>query len=141
MRGAAGSPAIDRWKRRHEYAAPVRARPFGYLPRAPEGHSALGAVAVAAGVRDVCFDLAPGETLGIVGESGSGKSTLARALIGTVPASGGQGFWQGEDLLSMSPGERHRHRRDIQMIFQDPLAALDPADDGGRDHRRAARHS
>ena len=77
-------------------------------------------------VRDVCFDLAPGETLGIVGESGSGKSTLARALIGTVPASGGQAFWRGEDLLSMAPGERHRHRRDIQMIFQDPLAALDP---------------
>ena len=77
-------------------------------------------------VRDVCFDLAPGETLGIVGESGSGKSTLARALLGTVPASGGRALWQGEDLLSMSPADRHRHRRDIQMVFQDPLAALDP---------------
>ena len=77
-------------------------------------------------VRDVSFDLGPGETLGIVGESGSGKSTLARALIGTVPASGGQALWLGEDLLSMVPRERHRHRRDIQMIFQDPLAALDP---------------
>ena len=77
-------------------------------------------------VRDVSFDLAPGETLGIVGESGSGKSTLARALVGTVPASGGQALWRGEDLLSMGPGQRHRHRRDIQMIFQDPLAALDP---------------
>ena len=77
-------------------------------------------------VRDVSFDLAPGETLGIVGESGSGKSTLARALIGTVPASGGRALWRGEDLLSMEPGDRRRHRRDIQMIFQDPLAALDP---------------
>ena len=77
-------------------------------------------------VRDVSFDLAPGETLGIVGESGSGKSTLARALLGTVPASGGQALWRGEDLLSMEPADRHRHRRDIQMIFQDPLAALDP---------------
>ena len=77
-------------------------------------------------VRDVSFDLAPGETLGIVGESGSGKSTLARALIGTVPASGGQALWEGEDLLAMVPRERHRHRRDIQMVFQDPLAALDP---------------
>ena len=77
-------------------------------------------------VRDVCFDLAAGETLGIVGESGSGKSTLARALIGTVPASGGQALWLGEDLLAMAPRERHRHRRDIQMVFQDPLAALDP---------------
>ena len=77
-------------------------------------------------VRDVSFDLAPGETLGIVGESGSGKSTLARALVGTVPVSGGQALWRGEDLLAMGSRERHRHRRDIQMIFQDPLAALDP---------------
>ena len=77
-------------------------------------------------VRDVSFDLDPGETLGIVGESGSGKSTLARALIGTVPASAGRALWEGEDLLAMAPRERHRHRRDIQMVFQDPLAALDP---------------
>ncbi len=77
-------------------------------------------------VRGASFDLGPGETLGIVGESGSGKSTLARALAGTVPASGGHVFWCGEDLLAMEPGERHRHRRDIQMVFQDPLAALDP---------------
>ena len=77
-------------------------------------------------VRGVSFDLHAGETLGIVGESGSGKSTLARALIGTVPASGGQALWAGRDLLSMGAEERHRHRRDIQMIFQDPLAALDP---------------
>jgi len=77
-------------------------------------------------VQGVSFDLGPGETLGIVGESGSGKSTLARALMGTVPASGGQALWRGEDLLAMEPKGRHRHRRDIQMIFQDPLAALDP---------------
>ena len=77
-------------------------------------------------VREASFDLAPGETLGIVGESGSGKSTLARALIGTVPASGGQALWEGEDLFSMAPRDRRRHRRDIQMVFQDPLAALDP---------------
>ena len=77
-------------------------------------------------VRGVSFDLGPGETLGIVGESGSGKSTLARALMGTVPASGGRALWCGEDLLAMTARERHRHRRDIQMVFQDPLAALDP---------------
>ena len=77
-------------------------------------------------VRGVSFDLRGGETLGIVGESGSGKSTLARALIGTVRASGGQALWRGEDLLAMAARERHRHRRDIQMVFQDPLAALDP---------------
>ena len=77
-------------------------------------------------VRGVSFDLGAGETLGIVGESGSGKSTLARALMGTVPASGGRALWRGEDLLAMAARERHRHRRDIQMVFQDPLAALDP---------------
>ncbi|MDE0057869.1 MAG: ATP-binding cassette domain-containing protein [Defluviicoccus sp.] len=77
-------------------------------------------------VREVSFELDAGETIGIVGESGSGKSTLARALIGTIPAAGGQALWRGEDLLAMSPAERHRRRRDIQMIFQDPLAALDP---------------
>ena len=93
-------------------------RPAGIRPWA--GGRSLRAV------RDVCFDLAPGETLGIVGESGSGKSTLARALIGTVRTSGGHALWQGEDLLSMTPRNRHRHRRDLQMVFQDPLAALDP---------------
>ena len=77
-------------------------------------------------VRDVSFDLAPAETLGIVGESGSGKSTLARALIGTVPVSRGQALWQGRDLLAMAPEDRRPLRRDIQMVFQDPLGALDP---------------
>ena len=77
-------------------------------------------------VRDVSFDLAPAESLGIVGESGSGKSTLARALIGTVAASRGQALWQGRDLLAMGPRDRRPLRRDIQMVFQDPLAALNP---------------
>jgi oligopeptide transport system ATP-binding protein len=77
-------------------------------------------------VRDVSFDLNPGETLGIVGESGSGKSTLARAIVGTVPASDGQVLWQGQDLLKLDPDARRAQRRDVQMIFQDPLAALNP---------------
>ena len=77
-------------------------------------------------VRNVSFDLAPAETLGIVGESGSGKSSLARALIGTVPASRGQALWQGADLLAMGAAQRRPLRRDIQMIFQNPLGALDP---------------
>lgn len=77
-------------------------------------------------VRGVGFDLAPAETLGIVGESGSGKSTLARSLIGTVPATGGRALWQGRDLLALDPGERRPLRRDMQMIFQNPLGALDP---------------
>ena len=77
-------------------------------------------------VSEVSFTLAEGETLGVVGESGSGKSTLARAIIGTVPTSGGKAKWGDDDLLSMSPKSRKVRRRDMQMIFQDPLAALNP---------------
>ena len=77
-------------------------------------------------VREVSFDLAPGETLGIVGESGSGKSTLARAIIGTVPTTEGAVLWEGTDLTGLDTSARRKHRRDVQMIFQDPLAALNP---------------
>ncbi len=77
-------------------------------------------------VSEVTFDLAPGECLGIVGESGSGKSTLARAIIGTIPSSGGNIFFEDHDLANMDPRQRRVHRRDVQMIFQDPLAALNP---------------
>ncbi|ABD55971.1 ABC transporter ATP-binding protein [Jannaschia sp. CCS1] len=67
-----------------------------------------------------------GETLGLVGESGSGKSTLARAVIGTVPASSGRVLWKGQDLTGLSATDRRAHGRHVQMIFQDPLAALNP---------------
>ncbi|SDD74497.1 oligopeptide transport system ATP-binding protein [Paracoccus isoporae] len=77
-------------------------------------------------VGGVNFALNPGETLGIVGESGSGKSTLARALIGLVPANG-HAIWQdGTDLIGLSPRRMLRYRNDIQMVFQDPLASLNP---------------
>ncbi len=77
-------------------------------------------------VAGVDFALNAGETLGIVGESGSGKSTLARALIQMVPATG-QVIWQGKtDLLALSPQDMLAYRRDIQMVFQDPLASLNP---------------
>ena len=77
-------------------------------------------------VSELGFDLMPGETLGLVGESGSGKSTLARALIGTVPMSGGEVIYEGQSLSAMSERERRGHRRNVQMVFQDPLAALNP---------------
>ncbi|MFT4782836.1 MAG: oligopeptide transport system ATP-binding protein [Paracoccaceae bacterium] len=77
-------------------------------------------------VAGISFDLAAGETLGIVGESGSGKSTLARAILGTVPVTSGQVVWQGTDLTALSVRARRVHRKDVQMIFQDPLAALNP---------------
>jgi len=77
-------------------------------------------------VSEVSFDIQPGECLGIVGESGSGKSTIARAVVGTIPSSGGNIFFEGADLARMDARERRVHRRDVQMIFQDPLAALNP---------------
>lgn len=77
-------------------------------------------------VEEVNFNLAEGETLGIVGESGCGKSTLARALIGLTPITGGAVHYQGRDLAKASPAEWRALRREIQFVFQDPLASLDP---------------
>ncbi len=77
-------------------------------------------------VSDVSFDLAQGETLGIVGESGSGKSSIARALLGLTPASAGQALFEGLDLLQLRGAALRRVRRSLQLIFQDPLASLDP---------------
>jgi oligopeptide transport system ATP-binding protein len=77
-------------------------------------------------VDGVSFDLYAGETLGIVGESGCGKSTLARAVIKMVPAEAGKVAWLGTDLITASKKEMQNARRDLQMIFQDPLASLNP---------------
>ncbi len=77
-------------------------------------------------VQDVSFELRQGETLGLVGESGSGKSTLARAMLRLIPATSGQVLWEGVDLLSLGAAELRRHRRNLQMVFQDPLASLNP---------------
>jgi len=77
-------------------------------------------------VNGVSFELKSGETLGIVGESGCGKSTLARAIISMVPAETGRVLWFGKDLLVLQKTEMRKHRKQIQMIFQDPLASLNP---------------
>ena len=77
-------------------------------------------------VKDVSFKLYAGETLGVVGESGCGKSTLARAIIGLVEASEGEILWLGKNLRKQSPKQWKETRKDIQMIFQDPLASLNP---------------
>jgi oligopeptide transport system ATP-binding protein len=79
-----------------------------------------------AAVDDVSFDIAPGEVLGLVGESGSGKSTVARALLRLVPAARGTVSLRGTDLLRCSAGALRRLRRHVQIVFQDPLASLDP---------------
>jgi oligopeptide transport system ATP-binding protein len=77
-------------------------------------------------VHNVSFTLAAGRTLGIVGESGCGKSTLGRALLRLIEPTGGQVLWQGRDLATFSRVELRRRRSEMQIIFQDPVAALDP---------------
>ncbi|MBT5861442.1 MAG: ATP-binding cassette domain-containing protein [Gammaproteobacteria bacterium] len=77
-------------------------------------------------VDNISFDLYSGQTLGVVGESGCGKSTLARAIIRMLPAETGQVLWFGQDLLTITDAAMKEKRRDLQMIFQDPLASLDP---------------
>ena len=77
-------------------------------------------------VDGVSFALQKGETLGIVGESGCGKSTLARAVLRLVHATEGAVSWIGKDLLAMGDRELRKNREDLQIVFQDPLASLNP---------------
>jgi len=78
-------------------------------------------------VDDISFSLAAGETLGIVGESGSGKSTLARAVLRLLTVTGGSVSWLGTELTELDQQTMRRTRKDLQIVFQDPLASLDPA--------------
>ena len=77
-------------------------------------------------VDDVSFNIIEGETLGIVGETGCGKSSLARAIIRMIPVTSGKVIWKGEDLVKMDKKTLQNRRKEIQMIFQDPLASLNP---------------
>jgi oligopeptide transport system ATP-binding protein len=77
-------------------------------------------------VDGVSFDLEAGETLGVVGESGCGKSTLARAMLRLVPITSGEIRFDGHNLAGMDREQIRQQRRHLQIIFQDPLASLDP---------------
>ena len=77
-------------------------------------------------LKDISFDLYPGETLGLVGASGCGKSTLAKALVFLDPANRGEVFWKGELIKKEKQQQIKQLRKDIQFIFQDPYAALHP---------------
>ena len=77
-------------------------------------------------VRGVSVEVDTGEVLGIVGESGCGKTTLGRALVGLIEPSAGTLRVEGRDVATLSPDERRRMTRDVQMVFQDPFASLNP---------------
>ncbi|MEO1224311.1 MAG: ABC transporter ATP-binding protein [Pseudomonadota bacterium] len=77
-------------------------------------------------VEDVSFELAHGETLALVGESGCGKSTTARSILRLVKPTSGDVVMDGQEVLRLDPGALRRARRNMQMVFQDPFASLNP---------------
>lgn len=77
-------------------------------------------------VERVSFEVAEGSTVGLVGESGSGKSTIARALLKLTPTTGGSVSYQDQEILSMPESDFRPLRKEMQMVFQDPIGSLNP---------------
>jgi ABC-type oligopeptide transport system ATPase subunit len=82
--------------------------------------------AVVKAVDDVTFSIAPGEIFGLVGESGSGKTTTGRAILRLIEPTSGSVKFRGDDVLAFPPERLRAARRDMQIVFQDPYASLNP---------------
>lgn len=90
------------------------------------GKGLFGATRQLKAVDDVSFDVCAGETLGIVGESGSGKSTVGRAVLQLIKPTAGRVVWLGQDIAGLSRAKMKPRRSEMQIVFQDPLASLNP---------------
>ena len=77
-------------------------------------------------VENISFEIFEGETLGIVGETGSGKSTIAKAIINILKISSGKILFKNNEISNLGEKSMRKYRKEIQMIFQDPLASLNP---------------
>ncbi|MEP6848757.1 MAG: oligopeptide/dipeptide ABC transporter ATP-binding protein [Acidobacteriota bacterium] len=90
------------------------------------GGSVFSSAKLVRAVDGVWLDIKKGETLGLVGESGCGKSTLGKAILRLTEPTGGKVFYNNTDLAHLSPSDMREQRKDLQMIFQDPYASLNP---------------
>lgn len=91
-------------------------------------------------LNDVTMSLKAGETVALLGRSGCGKSTLARLLVGLESPSQGDVFWQGESLSQLNRAGQKAFRREIQMVFQDAISAVNPRKTVGEILREPMRH-